>query len=357
MPVLQNARHELLAKQAAEVYLMVCTILQSIVVNPANEHACRFCGAMDGASLHSVTEMMFGTGESFSYRRCRSCGSMENTEIPQDLSKHYQGGYYSFTTDPSMRNRVKQFAHRLRASHALWKRGGWLGRMLHQRFPDPMLSSLGALELKSSARVLDVGCGSGSMVYTLGQLGFARVLGVDPFASRDIRFPNGAEIRKAGLSEVTESFDLVMFHHSFEHLDQPETVLNDAARVLSNGGICLINTPNPVSEAWDRYGERWVQIDAPRHLFLPSPEGLSALATRAGFLVEGIRWNSTAFQFWGSEQYRMGIPLNNARSHAVHPSASPFSRQQLREWEAQAHKLNDEGRGDQYSISLRKPSC
>jgi SAM-dependent methyltransferase len=301
-------------------------------------------------------EMMFGTGERFTYRRCLNCGSMNIGEIPADLSRHYQDGYYSFTTDPSMRNRAKQFAHRLRARYALWKRGGVPGRLLHQRFPDPLLSSLGALELDTSVRVLDVGCGSGSMVYTLGELGFGRVLGVDPFADRYILFPSGAEIRKTGLSDVAETFDLVMFHHSFEHMDDPAAVLADAARVLNSGDICLINAPNPVSEAWDLYGEQWVQLDAPRHLFIPSPQGLTSLAERVGFEVASIGWNSTAFQFWGSEQYRMGIPLNDGRSHAVNPSSSPFSRQQIREWENRARELNAGGRGDQYSIVLRKRS-
>ncbi|MCZ7554850.1 MAG: class I SAM-dependent methyltransferase [Bacteroidia bacterium] len=324
-------------------------------MNPIPGQSCRFCESSDGMSEHTVAEMMFGTGEHFAYHRCKHCGSMENREIPTDMSRHYPDGYYSFSTDPSLRNRVKQIAHRLRARHALWKRGGWPGRLLYHRFPDPMLASLGMLGLNTSARILDVGCGSGSMLYTLGELGFARVLGVDPFAPQDILFPHGAEIRKAGLGDVQETFDLVMFHHSFEHMEHPENVLAHGLRVLPPGGICLINTPNPVSEAWDTYGERWVQLDAPRHLFLPSPQGLEALATRIGFEVTNIRWNSTAFQFWGSEQYRMGIPLNDARSHAVNPASSPFSRQQIREWESMARVLNTNGRGDQYSICLRKP--
>jgi cyclopropane fatty-acyl-phospholipid synthase-like methyltransferase len=225
---------------------------------------------------------------------------------------------------------------------------------MSKRYPDPLLESLRLLELKKHMRILDVGCGSGAMIYTLGSLGFARVLGIDPFIDEDRVYGNGTEIRKQSLSELDERFDVIMFHHSFEHMDDPASILGNVARLLDDGGTCVINTPNANSDAWENYGTDWVQLDAPRHLFIHSPEGLAGLATRAGLEVRDVRWNSTAFQFWGSEQYRLGIPLNDPKSHAVDTATSPFSAEQIRLWDARARELNEARRGDQFAAYLVK---
>jgi hypothetical protein len=87
-----------------------------------------------------------------------------------------------------------------------------------------------------------------------------------------------------------------------------------------------------------------VQLDAPRHLSVPTEAATRAAAAAAGLRV-GRAWrDSDAIQFWGSEQYRLGIPLEDPRS--VMHGGHPFTAGQLRGWAARARALNRAGEGD-----------
>ena len=76
-------------------------------------------------------------------------------------------------------------------------------------------------------------------------------------------------------------------------------------------------------------------------------ENMFGLCERVGASVVSVDDDSTAFQFWGSEQYLRGIPLMGARSVMVKPGDASFSKAQLRSWEQQAVAFNKTGRGDQ----------
>jgi hypothetical protein len=145
-----------------------------------------------------------------------------------------------------------------------------------------------------------------------------------------------------------------MLHHSLEHMPAPLSTLERVRGLLAPNGVCVVRVPVVSSEAWDRYGVNWVQLDAPRHLMLPSRDGMRRLAARAGLRVDRAADDSTAFQFWGSEQYVRGIPLTSARSRATSRRASPFSRGDLRRFALEAERLNAEGRGDQGVFYLRR---
>jgi hypothetical protein len=154
---------------------------------------------------------------------------------------------------------------------------------------------------------------------------------------------------------VTGEWDWVMFHHSFEHVPDPLETLRAAACLLARGGTCLIRIPTVSSEAWEQYGVDWVQLDAPRHLFLHSLESMERLAREAGLVVREVQFDSTAFQFWGSEQYRADIPLRDPRSYAVDPGASIFTAESLALFATRARELNAARRGDQAAFHLARP--
>jgi len=148
------------------------------------------------------------------------------------------------------------------------------------------------------------------------------------------------------IQKVEGSWDLILFHHSLEHMpDQLET-LKAASKLLTRNGVCLANLPTVSSYAWKKYRTSWVQLDAPRHFFLHSVKSLSILAEQAKLSLKGFFYNSTAFQFWGSEQYLKGVPLCSRRSYLENPSNSIFSRSQIKAFERKAKELNLIGQGD-----------
>jgi len=95
-----------------------------------------------------------------------------------------------------------------------------------------------------------------------------------------------------------------------------------------------------------------VQLDAPRHIFLHSVRSIEICAEVAGLRVADIDFDSTAFQFWGSEQYKRGIPLESEQSF-LKGNRSLFKKQDIRRFREHADNLNRSQQGDQACFYLR----
>ena len=318
---------------------------------------CPACLSATPTEVLTVRENMFGLQAAFDYSACADCGSLALISIPEDMAPYYPRNYYSVDLDPEQALGapvVRQFAE-LVISSALWGRGVFSGMataVIPRRQLRTLVSILGSIRRAGlvngkETRVLDVGCGSGMLVFALGLGGVKGVVGVDPFMSSGRELSTGGRLRRQDLSEVEGSYDLIMFHHSLEHVPDPEASLREALKRLTPGGRVLIRMPTPSSHAFATYGAAWVSLDAPRHLVVFSRVGVDSLCQRLGAGVVSVDDDSTGFQFWGSEQNLRGIPLMDERSVMVKPREAPFSRVQLQGWEKQAAVLNAAGRGDQ----------
>jgi SAM-dependent methyltransferase len=247
---------------------------------------------------------------------------------------------------------------------ALFHRG-IVGRLLNMLLPMPpgvthwVGEQIGLRRLRKGSwylksRILDVGCGNGAALSSLSQLGFEDLWGIDQYIPNDITYSTRIRVLKKSIHELDQKFDIVTFHHSFEHMADPLDVLRSVHRVLSDEGLCLIRIPVATSYAWEHYGVHWVQVDAPRHLFLHSVKSMEILAAQAGLDVAEIVWDSTEFQFWGSEQYVRDIPLMDDASYLNQPAKSVFSAQEIQNFRTQATELNTLRRGDQAAFFLSK---
>lgn len=307
---------------------------------------CRICDAKTATARFTVREMMFGFRDPFRYAECAACGCLQLCEPPADLAKYYPPDYYSFNRGPSA-GPLRRALRSARNRYALTGKG-IAGRLLAPLLPYgyPDVSTLLAERgCNPDLRILDVGCGAGWLLRDLHAAGFQRVLGVDPFLERDQVLEGGVRLLKQTISETDGTFDLIMFHHVLEHIPDQLGTMRAVARLLAPGGSCLVRIP-VVSYAWERYREDWVQIDAPRHFVLHSTRSIERAAERAGLKVVRVRYDSTAFQFAGSELYRRNVPLTKIDGH--------FTRRETRAWEAQARRLNAAGRGDQAAFVLRR---
>ncbi len=308
--------------------------------------------------------MMFGLGETFSYLTCADCGTLYIREVPADLADYYSTKYYSFDLDPEAalgRPGVRQLIRLLGRSTLF---GG-------QRFSSAVSRAVPVRQLRTlvtlfesvrhaglasgrDTQVLDVGSGAGALVFALGLSGLREVVGVDPFNQEDRTLSTGGRVLRRDLGDVEGQFDLVMLHHSFEHVPDPAATLRQVHRVLAPDGRLLIRMPTVSSAAYDRYGDDWIQLDPPRHLTLFSREGMSRRAAASGFEVVDVFDDASSFQFWGSDQAQRGVSLMDPESHFTNPAKSPFTRAQLRAWDREAEELNRRGRGDQAAWVLRR---
>lgn len=103
-----------------------------------------------------------------------------------------------------------------------------------------------------SARVLDVGCGTGLFLKPVIEAGCTECYGVDgpnPFSSRaiergykEVRFV--PDLNTCELPYDDEQFDFVVCKDVFEHLLNPKFTLKEIRRVLKKGGLLLLHFPN-----------------------------------------------------------------------------------------------------------------
>lgn len=319
---------------------------------------CRICENSENNKIHQAREMMFGTRDCFDYLECGKCGTVQIIEIP-DLSKYYPQDYYSFNS-PEVelpQSFKRKTAARLAASYFINKRN-FIGKYLAEKkewinylFPASLKEEV--LDIDFNSRILDFGCGSGRLLKILNYFGFQNLTGADAFIKGDIFYPNGIRIYKKPLNEIDGVFDLIMLHHSFEHLPNPFETLQDIKKILSENGICLIRIPL-INYAWEKYGINWVQLDPPRHLFLYTEKSFRLLAEKSGFSVEKIVYDSEEFQFWASEYYSKDIAMNEADWFDGNFDKSLFTEQQFNEWKTLAKCLNSEKKGDQACLYIRK---
>ncbi|MEB0263358.1 MULTISPECIES: hypothetical protein [unclassified Mucilaginibacter] len=109
-----------------------------------------------------------------------------------------------------------------------------------------------------------------------------------------------------------------------------------------------------LGEAWDIYKENWVQLDAPRHFVLHTKKSMGILAEKTGFTVAKTIFDSTAFQFWGSELYERDIPLTLPRTHQMYPIEEIFTPDELDGFGKRSAALNGKQRGDSARFYLYK---
>jgi SAM-dependent methyltransferase len=318
--------------------------------------SCGICGDAAPKRVHGAREMMFGLRETFSYVECAACGCLALADPPPDLARFYPGDYYSFrppASDPWLERWVKQKW----AAHLLGRRNP-VGALLSLsgRTRPPGIAAVAAVGLtgaRPDCAVLDVGSGSYGVLHLLRDVGFTRLLGVDPYIDGDSGAGPELRIRRAHLHDVDGAYDLVVMNHSLEHMPDHAGVLRHVHRVLEPGGVLLVRTP-VAAASWREFGTDWVELDAPRHLMVHTTTSMRTLAEACGFVVERVVHDSSAAELWGSLQYRMDIALTEPRSYGVDPAASPFSAREVRAMERRVRAMNRAGDSGRAAFVLRR---
>jgi SAM-dependent methyltransferase len=198
-------------------------------------------------------------------------------------------------------------------------------------------------------RLLDVGCGRGGLTERFVRLGWSAA-GVEPseHAAAQARL-RGVDVHVGVLDDAPwarETFDVVLFNHSLEHIPDPVGALRNAAKLLKPGGHIGIAVPNFGS--WQRraFGSDWFHLDVPRHLQHFDAATLPDVVGRVGLEVVEVRTMSMSAGLQASLQYRLfGRPrLNGAAWRLAAWATLPLI--------AVADRL---GQGDCVSVVARRP--
>ena len=118
----------------------------------------------------------------------------------------------------------------------------------HSAHPLEVAGRLHAL-MPSHVRVLDVGCGTGSVTIIANQDRDNTVVGIEPDAQRaEVARSRGLTVTTGYLDEVFLSthapFDVVMASDVLEHTANPAELLRLMTRAIKPNGIILVSVPN-----------------------------------------------------------------------------------------------------------------
>ena len=176
-------------------------------------------------------------------------------------------------------------------------------------------------QLPKGARVLDVGCGRGTLLSALADRGF-EAHGFElseqaaEFADPRAQVKIGAELTEADYPEAY--FDMVVVWHVLEHLKHPDRTVDEIHRILKPGGKLIIAVPNFSSWQARWAGEDWFHLDLPRHLYHFPFAGLRRLVEDRGFAYRSahffsLRQNPFGWVQSGLNRFR-SLPRNSLYS-------------------------------------------
>lgn len=234
---------------------------------------CNFCGSALAAPFALVPDLLLERlAVKATLVRCRQCGLVYQNPRPPlaEMGAHYPPEYEPY------------------ADHVAQRQGNWLlqkaiahGTNKRCRF---------VTRYKRTGRLLDIGCAMGGFLLGMRGQGGWTVAGVEVnrAVAAAAQQQHGLDIFAGTLEEAAypdASFDAVTMWDVLEHVHDPGQTLAEIHRILRTDGIVVIRVPNLAS--WDAalFGATWAGLDAPRHLYIFTPETLSAFLTKAGFQV------------------------------------------------------------------------
>ncbi|GAB4140549.1 MAG: hypothetical protein Fur0037_07080 [Planctomycetota bacterium] len=206
-----------------------------------------------------------------SFERCRGCGFTRMADPP---SRDGLCGFYS--------------EDRL-SGEAAWQE--------HERNLVRFDGYLQWIERRARAgRFLDVGCSIGTSLLAAKRRGWS-VLGLElsrpaaEFGSRSF----GVEIRTETIDSAElepGSFDAVWMHHTIEHVERPERVLERARDLLVGGGLLFQALPNHDSLKGRLLGPFFGYGVTVEHLSHFGRKTFTAMLRRLGFEIVAVRTRS-----------------------------------------------------------------
>lgn len=209
--------------------------------------SCPFCHepAVREFQIHDINRQV--TAEQFSYFRCRSCGLLFLSPVPENLGSYYPDEYYDAV--PWSRQRLDRIAEANR----------YQIEMIQRFVP--------------AGRLLEIGPGYGTFAHLARKSGFeVEAIEMSERCCKHLTEVVGVRaINSSRPDRVLETIgqkDVIALWHVIEHLPNAWECLESAARNLAPGGILLIATPNPDAVQFRMMGSVWPHVDAPRHLYL-----------------------------------------------------------------------------------------
>jgi len=156
--------------------------------------------------------------------------------------------------------------------------------------------------LPTDAKVLDIGCGNGSLLQIIKEKSKSTQLHANDFSKDCMN-----ELNKLGFSthncsyekiELYDYFDAIILNQVIEHFSDPRSLLLHCNKLLKRGGVLFIETPSIDGVDAKIFAKKyWGGYHFPRHFYLFNEDSLKRLADECDLKTESVTYIASP-AFW-----------------------------------------------------------
>lgn len=266
------------------------------------------CPLCDSASrvveYRDLPDYLYGTPGRFGIVRCQKCGLRYLYPRPRSdrILEHYPESYRPWVA-MNHRSHKPTLPYRILDRIA---RFGYRSRYGSEAITWPPFGQ---------GRLLDVGCGDGSYLESMQQLGWD-AYGVD-LSARAVEIARSrvglSRVSVGGLKNLDPALgqmDLITMHHFLEHVTNPRDILQDVRRRLAPTGKLQVIVPDLSGFEAKLFRRFWIGLDVPRHCVSFARVDIETLLLRCGFVITSSRPQYLPDLAYGSfiVAIRFGLP-------------------------------------------------
>ena len=262
--------------------------------------SCPQCGSENYHSFITGSDVLHGLAGTWQVVRCKDCDFIYTNPrpAPESVGDIYPESYapHLAKTKHKKRDRRDKVRNWVLTQHWNYPLGkkSVLGRILSY----PALIRLkckrrnfNLFPYHGSGKLLDYGCGGGSFLLQMRQLGW-QVAGMD-MSDHAVDECRGQELAVFQGDDPTKrfesgAFDVVTMWHVLEHVPDPNRTLNQIHQVLTPAGRIVIAVPNIGSWLFKWLGKNWYPLDLPRHFNHFDKSTIGNILEKNGFKVTRI---------------------------------------------------------------------
>lgn len=285
-----------------------------------NDVVCDLCGSSDTDFLFDGKDRLYGCEGIFEYVKCKKCGLVYmNPQVSIDgIRKIYPDDYAPHGSKKGHLHKGRNF-QAAKLKNILLLRSF---RNIRKQFLSnvKIVTSI-RQKLNRQTKLLDIGCGDGRFLNEIRNETDCQVYGVDisETAAKTAKESYAINIFNGPITKapfLSKSFDIITAWWYLEHVTNPSEVLRKMYSLLKYDGYCIIGVPNIDSFNARIFKDKWYHLDCPRHLYIYSPDTITKLLDKIGFVVTKIIFDKTPWGLFPSLRYCFGnddIPLKHRK--------------------------------------------